>query len=275
MPELPEVETIKNDLAPWLTGKRITDVNVYWNGTVRQPSVEEFRSGVTGRKITGLSRRGKYLILHLSGGRVLIIHLKMSGALFLKQASDEPEKYVRAVISLNGTALHLRDPRKFGKMWLVDDESEVVGKLGLEPLEPDFTPERLAQLLARRIAPVKALLCDQSFIAGIGNMYADEALFHARIHPLRPGKSLTRDEVLRLHGAINEVLRAGIRNKGASVVNYYRPDGTMGTAHDEFRVAHRGGAPCPVCGTPIVRLPIRHRGSYFCPKCQSIGGVPR
>ena len=270
MPELPEVETIKNELAPRVIGKRINDVTILWQGMVHQPSVEEFRSQLAGRQITELTRRGKYLIFHLSDGKVLIVHLKMSGSLLIKSASDEPDKYVRAIIHLDGKALHFRDPRKFGKMWLVDDEKEVVGELGPEPLRADFTPERLAQLLVHRSAPMKALLCDQSFIAGIGNMYADETLFRARIHPLRPAKSLTRQEIKRLHHAIREVLKLGISHKGASVTNYMLPDGTLGTAHNEFQVAHRGGEPCPVCGTPIARLPIRHRGTYFCPKCQPV-----
>lgn len=268
MPELPEVETIKNELAPRVIGKRINGINILWRGTVRQPSLEEFRSQLIGRQITGLARRGKYLVFHLSDGKVLIVHLKMSGALLIKPASAEPDRYVRAIIYLNGKTLHFRDPRKFGKMWLVDDEREVVGKLGPEPLGADFTPQVLAQLMAKRSAPIKALLCDQSFIAGIGNMYADEALFRSRIHPLRPAKSLTRGEIKRLHQAICDVLKLGIKHKGASVTNYMLPDGTLGTAHNEFQVAHRGTEPCPVCGTPITRIPIRQRGTYFCPKCQ-------
>jgi formamidopyrimidine-DNA glycosylase len=122
--------------------------------------------------------------------------------------------------------------------------------------------------LKNRTAPIKALLFDQSFVAGIGNMYADEALFAARIHPLRPGGSLSQDEIERLHSAIKQVLWSAIGNKGASVVNYYRPGGELGTAHFEFKVAHRGNMPCPSCGTPIQRIPVRNRGTYFCPKCQ-------
>jgi formamidopyrimidine-DNA glycosylase len=141
-------------------------------------------------------------------------------------------------------------------------------RLGPEPLEPGFTPEVFARRLANRTAPIKAVLLDQAFAAGIGNMYADEALFAAGIHPLREGKSLSKDEIGRLHHAIQKVLLAGIGKKGASVINYYRPSGELGTAHFEFRVAHRRGEKCPVCGTPIQRLPIRNRGSYFCPKCQ-------
>ncbi len=268
MPELPEVETIKNELAPHILGRRITGVTLLWEGIVRRPSVEEFRSRLIGRRLTGLARNGKYLSLRLSSGEVLVIHLKMSGSLLLK-ANSPDGRFIRAIIHLeDGIELFFRDPRKFGAMWLVGDEKLVTGKLGPEPLEADFTPEVLAQRLRNRAAPIKALLCDQSLIAGVGNMYADEALFAAKIHPLRPGGSLSIDEIKRLHKAIRQVLRAAIGNKGASVLNYYRPGGELGTAHYQFKVAHRGGETCPNCGTPIQRIPIRNRGSYFCPKCQ-------
>ena len=270
MPELPEVETIKNELLPHVVGQRITGVTLFWDGIVRQPSVEEFRFHLVGQGIARLSRRGKYLIFNLTSNEVLIMHLKMTGSLLLKSASAEPEKFIRAIIHLdNGTGIYFRDPRKFGRMWLAEDTGSVTGKLGPEPLAVAFTPEILARRLHDRSAPIKAVLCDQSFVAGIGNMYADEALFAARIHPLRSGKSLSRDEVEHLYSAIQKVLRAAIDNKGASVDTYIRPDGEPGTAHFQFQVAHRlSGKLCPVCGIAIERIPIRHRGSYFCPKCQ-------
>jgi len=270
MPELPEVETIKNELLPYIIGHRITGITLFWDRIVRQPSVEEFCSRLVGQGITGVARRGKYLILDLTSDETLIIHLKMSGSLLLKPASAEPDKYIRAILYLDkGTRLLFRDPRKLGAMWLVEDKNTIVGKLGPEPLEADFTPQLLAQRLNNRIAPIKALLCDQSFIAGIGNMYADEALFAARIHPLRSGKSLSKDEITRLHRSIQQVLWSAINDKGASVDTYFRPGGEVGTAHFQFQVAHYlSGKFCPVCGTAIERLPIRNRGSYFCPKCQ-------
>ncbi len=270
MPELPEVETIKNELTPHVVGHHITDVALLWDRIVRQPSVEEFCSRLTGQEIAGVARRGKYLIISLASGKVLIIHLKMTGSLLIKPASAEPDKFIRAIIHLdNGSRLYFRDPRKFGAMWLVEDENTIVGKLGPEPLEANFTPQLLAQRLNNRTAPIKALLCDQSLIAGVGNMYADEALFTARIHPLRSGKSLSRNEIERLHRAIQQVLRAAINDKGASVNTYFRPGGELGTAHFQFKVAHQRGKNCHVCGTPIQRIPIRNRGSYFCPKCQT------
>ncbi len=270
MPELPEVETIKNELVPHIVGRRVTGVTLCWEGVVRKPSVEEFRSRLIGKTITGLSRRGKYLIFSLSSGEALIIHLKMTGSLLLKPASAEPDKFDRAIVYLDGeTELHFRDPRKFGAMWLVNDVNSVVAKLGPEPLDENFSPQVLLERLAKRKAPVKALLFDQNFIAGIGNMYADETLYDARIHPLRSGASLSQEEVERLHHSIQEVLLAAIGNKGASVDTYFRPGGELGTAHFEFRVAHGlGGKLCQRCGTPIERILVRNRGTYFCPKCQ-------
>ena len=269
MPELPEVETIKNELSPHLIGRSISGINLLWEGVVRQPPVEEFCSRVIGKKLTGINRRGKYLIFSLSSGEKLIIHLRMTGSLLLKPASAEPDKYVRAILFLNdGMTLHFRDLRKFGKMWLEKDGSDIDRKLGPEPLEVRFTPQQLQELLRNRTAPIKALLIDQNLVAGIGNMYADEALFASRIHPLRHGGSLTPEEVKRLHSAIQQVLWSAIGNKGASTDTYFRPSGETGTAHFEFKVAHRLGGNFCDCGTPIERIPVRNRGTYFCPKCQ-------
>jgi len=270
MPELPEVESIKNELLPHIGGRRVSDVTLFWAGIVHQPSVEEFCSRLIGQRFTRATRRGKYLILSLSSGEALIIHLRMTGSLLIKPASAEPDKYIRAILYLDEEIqLWFRDSRKLGVMWLVEDANSIVGKLGPEPLETSFTSQLLAQRLNNRMAPIKALLCDQTFIAGIGNMYADEALFAARIHPLRAGRSLSPDEVERLHHAIQQVLLSAIAHKGASVDTYLRPGGEIGTAHFGFKVAHRlSGNFCPVCGTPIERIPIRNRGTYFCPKCQ-------
>ena len=265
MPELPEVETIKNELAPHIIGHTITAVTLFDEKIVRQPSVEEFGSRLIGQTITGVGRRGKYLLFSLTSGQTLVIHLKMTGSLWL----TPPDRFVRAVIHLDGGAkIYFRDPRKFGVMWLVADKNSVADKLGPEPLEDEFTGKTLAQALGERMAPIKALLCDQNLIAGIGNMYADEALFLAKIHPMRAGGSLSKEEIKRLYRAIQEVLATAIGDKGASVDTYFRPDGQIGTAHFQFRVAHRRGESCPVCDTPLQRIPVRNRGSYFCPKCQ-------
>jgi len=269
MPELPEVETVKNELSPRIIDRRITGLTLPWEGIVKEPAPEELRSRLIGQQITGITRHGKYLFLNLSNGELLNIHLKMTGSLIIGEDSSEPPRFTRAIIHLDdGTNVFFRDPRKFGVMRLIKDKSGITSKLGPEPLEAGFTPQLLARRLAGRTAPIKALLCEQSLVAGIGNMYADEALFAARIHPLRTGGSLTEGEVERLYGAIREVLTAAIGSKGASIDTYFRPDGTTGTAHFQFKVAHGMGKTCPTCGSPIKRITVRNRGTYHCPRCQ-------
>ncbi len=271
MPELPEVQTTINELRPFVIGKRIDKVDVLAEKTVAQPSAAGFRQGLAGSRITALERRGKHLIFELDNGLFLIVHLRMTGSLILKPASEEPEKFIRVIIYLSsGTAIHFRDVRRFGRMWLVKDKNSVVGKLGPEPLDLEFTPEVLARILGKRKTDIKSLLLDQTLIAGIGNMYADEALYHARIHPLRAAKSLTREEIQRLYAAIQKVLNQGIRNKGASTETYLRPQGSKGEAHLEFQVAHQKGKECPVCGGPVERIVVHQRGTFFCPRCQKL-----
>jgi formamidopyrimidine-DNA glycosylase len=269
MPELPEVETIRNELSPHVIGRRFTDVAVCDAKLVRQPSVGEFRQKLIGKRVNSLERRGKYLIFRLSSGMALIIHLKMSGALLLNP--EQASRYTRVIFHLDdGSQLIFTDRRRLGNIWLIENELTIIRKLGPEPLTSEFTAKLLAERLQKHKAPIKAVLLDQSFIAGIGNMYADEALFAARIHPLRQANSLSLKEIRNLHKAIVTVLRSAIDNKGASIDTYKRPDGQLGTAHSNFSVAHRGGESCPICGTTIQRLAIRNRGSYFCPKCQRL-----
>jgi len=268
MAELPEVETIKNELLPHILGRTIIGVDIFWDKMVRQLSIAEFKHCVIGEKITGISRRGKYLFFKLSGDGVLVMHMKMTGSLLVDPPDD---RFSRAIFHLdNGAAVHFWDPRKFGVMWLADDETAVEAMLGPEPLDAVFTTAVLARLLKNRTTPVKAVILNQSFIAGIGNMYADEALFEAKIHPLRPAGRLSPDEIKRLHRAIRHVLRRALAKGGASVRNYIRPDGAPGTAHDEFVVAHGVGKECPGCGGPIERIVVRGRGTYICPRCQRI-----
>ncbi len=271
MPELPEVETTVNDLIPFVVGKKIEAVDVLWPGTIDRPSVEEFRQGLIGRKIIRLTRRGKHLIFELDNSTYLIVHMRMTGSLLIKEAGEEPASSVRVIIYLEDrVTVHFRDIRRFGKMWLVKDRNEIVGKLGPEPLGPEFTPRILEKLIQNRKVAIKGLLLDQTIIAGIGNMYADEALYSARIHPLRLACSLTRGEIVRLHAAIQKVLFQGIRNKGASTETYIRPQGIKGEAQLQFQVAHQKGKECPVCGGPIERIVVHQRGTFFCPKCQKL-----
>ena len=269
MPELPEVETIKNELAPRITGLHFVGVDLLWEKAVHVPSPVEFCKHLAGQHIKECGRRGKYLLLRLSGESTLVVHLKMSGVLVLKPSHATYHKHTTAVFRLDDTAhLHFVDQRKFGTLWLVKDENEVIGKLGPEPLDALFTKAFLRRLSSQRRVPIKVLLCDQHAIAGIGNMYADEALFAARIHPQRSASALSDDEVARLHQSIVEVLEKGIKNKGASTDTYRRPGGETGGAHTEFNVAHRKAQTCPRCGAPIQRIALRGRGTYFCPECQ-------
>jgi len=273
MPELPEVETIKNELSPRVVGQRFTQVTILDTELVCGGSAEEVRRGLIGQKVESLRRRGKYLIFHLSNGRSLIMHFRMTGVLLLNPRGVD--RYARAVFHFsNGHRLVLSDLRRLGLLWLIDDASTVVGKLGPEPLDESFTPGILGQRLSRHHIPVKAALLDQCIVAGIGNMYADEALFAARIQPLRKADSLSPEEVRTLHNCIRRVLGAGIGSKGASVDTYVRPEGELGTAHFDFKVAHKGGEPCPVCGSTIERVLVQNRGTCFCPRCQPFGSGP-
>jgi formamidopyrimidine-DNA glycosylase len=272
LPELPEVETIRRDLTPRLTGKSFVGLTLHWPKTVQIPSIEAFERRLIGQTIRELDRRGKYLIFRLASGDALILHLRMSGSLLIDPKCED-DHYTRTVFHLDdGSKICFRDPRKLGVMWLVQNASDVVGKLGPEPLDPSFTAETLTQRVKKRSAPIKATLCDQSLIAGVGNMYADEALFAAGIHPLRPANSLSEEETKRLYAAVRQALGEAIDCCGASISDYQRPDGAAGTAQFTFKVAHRRGESCPACGTPIERIPIRQRGSYFCPRCQPYPG---
>lgn len=222
-----------------------------------------------GRTVEAVDRRGKYLLFRLAGGGVLILHLKMTGVLLLRADAEPPSGHTRAIFRFDGgAALHFMDQRKFGRIWLVEEERSVLGKLGPEPLAPAFDESNLRAILRGRRLPIKALLCDQAAIAGIGNMWADEILFEAGIHPRRSAAALTDTEVKALYRAIRAVLARGIEQMGATVSTYRRPDGEPGGAQDGFRVAHRRGESCPRCGASLGYIKIRGRGTYFCPRCQ-------
>ncbi len=269
MPELPEVETIKIELSPRVVGRSFTKVKILDAKLVCGGSAGEVRRGLIGQKVESLERRGKYLLFHLLNGRSLIMHLRMTGGLLLNPKAMD--RYTRAIFHLsNGHRFVFSDRRRLGKMWLVDDADAVVRKLGPEPLDKRFTPNVLRQRLSRHQIPIKAALLDQGIVAGIGNMYADEALFAARINPLRKANDLSPAEVRTLHNCIRRVLKAAIDSKGASVDTYVRPEGELGAAHFDFKVAHKGGEPCPLCSNTIERCVVQNRGSYFCPLCQPI-----
>jgi formamidopyrimidine-DNA glycosylase len=275
MPELPEVETVRRDLATRVVGRRITSCYVD-EGTpqlVQLVTRDEFCRQLTGRAIAGLRRRGKYLIVDLDDERAWVVHRGMSGNILYRAPDAPPDAYVRAVFSLdNGHELRWTDLRKFGKMWLVEDATMVMESLGPEPLDAEFTPQVLRERLGKRRAPIKALLLDQSVVAGVGNLYSDEALHYAGIHPLRPAGRLKPADFERLHAGIIEALRMGIDGRGSSLGTTLRDhinvDGAPGSNQETVRAYGREGEPCYNCGTLMRRLKVAGRSAVFCPKCQ-------
>ena len=271
MPELPEVETVRERLAPVLTGRRFERVEIHDPRLVRPYEPAEVAAELEGERVAAVERRGKYLIFRFESGRVLLIHLRMTGNLrHGRGLQDDPHR--RAVVRLDdGSDVAYRDLRRFGT-WLLLEPGELepylAAKVGEEPLDVLFTAARLGERLAGRRAPVKAALLDQRTLAGMGNIYVDEALWRARIHPLRPAESLDRNELRRLHRGIRAALAHGIARQGSTLRNYALPDGAAGSMQDEFRVYGRGGEPCDRCGTPIAKTRVAGRGTWFCPSCQ-------
>jgi len=274
MPELPEVETIRRGLisgsdgVPSLVHQRITSVDLFWPKTVASPDPLQFIQGLQQREIVNLSRRGKFLLINLDHG-TLIFHLRMSGDLRMQPAGEPTQKHDRLQLNFNsGWKLVFNDTRKFGRAWLTEDPQKVLSGIGPEPLDPDLTPDKFDAMLQVRSRQIKPLLMDQRFIAGLGNIYIDEALFSAGIHPLRRSDTLTQPEAERLLAAIREVLQQGILSKGASIDWVYRG----GDFQNHFQVYKRTGSPCPRCGTPIQRIVVGQRSTHFCPVCQPQGG---
>lgn len=269
MPELPEVETVVRSLRGQLVGRQILDISNSWRRHIAFPDYEQLRERIRNKTITGLSRRGKYLVFSLDSGDFLIIHLKMTGQLKIVPEGTEMSDYTHTVFLLSGEEeLRFHDVRKFGKVYLTDDESLVLGKLGPEPLSPAFTRKRLFEMLKDRHRILKPLLIDQGFIAGIGNIYADESLHRARIDPRRISNSLNEQESRLLHDGIRRTLREAIENGGATISDYRRPDGTEGEMQHSFRVYGREEEPCYRCKGKIKRIILGGRSTYFCPSCQ-------
>lgn len=274
MPELPEVETIRRDLEPRLTGRRITGVRIAPDSGKPVPVLKgigeaAFREGVVGARIAAIERRGKYLALRLDSELMLVIHLRMTGSLLHRPASAEPDRFLRATLTLDdGHELRFTDIRKFGGFWLAEDFSEVTNNLGPEPLSEGFTTELLTAAVTGRKAPVKSILLDQRHIAGIGNIYADEACFAAGIEPRRHGATLKPAEVTALHAAVRNVLLTGVESRGASFRDYQDADGKQGSMQMHVKVFRRTGKPCYVCATSIERVVVGGRSTHFCPQCQ-------
>lgn len=280
MPELPEVETTRRDLEARLRGRTIVAVCFDSTGVTpaRGLGPVEMADALRGRRFAGLTRRGKYLIAHFAGGDALVLHRRMTGNLVLRRATDPPEPFTRAVISLDdGGELRWTDQRRFGTWELTDDPIRALPEIGPEPLEDGWLPEHLARSLANRTAPVKAMLLDQRRVAGLGNIYADESLHLAGIHPERPAGSLSAAEVERLYRAVRQVLALAIELQGSSASHYVGGLGQRGSMQDRWRAYQRTGEPCPTCGTPIARTRVAGRGTHYCPQCQPapLPPVPR
>ncbi len=271
MPELPEVETIRSDLAPLVAGRRIVTVEVdaATVGLLTKTTVEVLRAQLEGRTIVSLGRRGKYLLFALDDGRTWVIHLRMTGRLLWREAEAPLESFERARVALDdGHHLRWSDLRKFGTWRVVDDAAEVVGKLGPEPIDADFSLAQFRAALAGRGAPVKAVLLDQRRMAGLGNIYVDEALYQAHVRPDTPAGDLSPQALRRLHAAARDVLERGIANRGASFKDYVDGQGNKGSQQMLVQVFRRTGLPCYVCGTAIRRSTVGGRSTHFCPKCQ-------
>lgn len=273
MPELPEVETVRRKLEPALVGRRFERVEINDARLVRPFEPVAVAAELEGERVEAVDRRGKYLIFRFESGRVLLVHLRMTGSFRHGRngaLADDPHR--RAVVRLDdGSDVAYRDVRRFGTWLLVEPEeveAYLAERLGEEPLVAGFTPRRLAKRLAGRRAPIKAALLDQRTLAGLGNIYVDEALWRARIHPHRPARELEPNEVRRLHGAIRRALEHGIARQGASLRDYSAPDGGRGSMQREFKVYGRADEPCDRCGTPIEKTRAGGRGTWYCPHCQ-------
>ena len=274
MPELPEVQTVINDLNEiGLISTAIKRAHVYWERTIATPGCKEFRKRIERQRIMAISRRGKYIILQLSED-FLLIHLRMTGRLHIKTADEERLPHEHVVLDLDDDRqLRFHDTRKFGRWYLVRNPEDVLGKLGPEPLDASFTKTRFVDMLAKRRRAVKPLLLDQSFVVGLGNIYIDEALWHASIHPSRSASSLSNSEVEALHRAIQRVLREGLQNLGTTLgtgqTNFYSIAGRRGKNEAHLNVFRRTGMPCARCAdSEIKRIVLSQRSTHYCPKCQ-------
>jgi formamidopyrimidine-DNA glycosylase len=273
MPELPEVETVARGLRVSLVGCAITGVEVCWVPTLVPPDPVTFARRLVGQVVSGVERRGKWIVIALDDGDTLLVHLRMTGQLVLEPVHSPDDRHVRALFSLgDGRRLRFSDQRKFGRIVLTADPQDKLGELGPEPLADDFTAERLQEMLARRRGRIKPLLLNQRFVAGLGNIYADESLWRAGVHPLRQAGGLGSAEVRRLHQGIRSVLQAAINGGGTTLADsaYRQPDGRQGEFYDLLAVYGREGQPCVRCGVLIERIVVGQRGTHFCPRCQPL-----
>jgi formamidopyrimidine-DNA glycosylase len=273
LPELPEVETVVADLRPHLTGRAIVDAEIAHPAIVRHPHPEAFLAGIRGRRIASLGRRGKYILAQLDEDELLVVHLGMTGQLRFSEPAEARLNHTHAVFHLDdGHQLRYRDVRRFGRLLLGTEAGlRAAGKLprlGPEPLDADFTARDLYLRLRGRTAPLKALLLNQAVLAGVGNIYADEACFRARVRPDRPAGRLSRPAVSRLHQSLRDSLLMGIANRGTSVADYVDGWGRRGRQQEELLVYGRSGLPCPECSRPLASVRVAGRTTVFCRRCQ-------
>jgi formamidopyrimidine-DNA glycosylase len=278
VPELPEVETVRRALEPALVGRTIERAEIVDARLTRPEEPQLVAAELDGERVAAVERRGKYLVIRFQSGRALLVHLRMTGSFrTTRDGEADEDPYRRAVVSLDdGSDVAYRDVRRFGT-WLLLEPDEVepylAVRLGPEPLEERFTPRVLRDRLAGRRAPLKAALLDQRTVAGLGNIYADEALWRAKLHPRREAGTLTAAEIRRAHTGIREALEMGVARQGSTLRDYRQPDGASGSMQDEFKAYGRLGEPCERCGTPIDRIVVGGRGTWYCPRCQRLPRV--
>jgi formamidopyrimidine-DNA glycosylase len=277
MPELPEVETIRRHLAPYVEGRTLDAVEIRDARWCRPLAPAEVEPALRGRRVERLSRRGKYLVWELADEVFLLMHLRMTGALLIDP--PDPPAHARVFFALGERRLVYDDPRRFGTGELALGPDALAAffdaRLGVEPLEREFTAEHLYALARTSRAPVKAFLLDQKRVAGVGNIYADEALFRARVHPLRPANRLNRAQCGAIRDAVVESLLAGLDAKGATIDDFRDPYGVSGSFQDQFLIHLREGEPCLECGGPVRKLRVAGRGTYVCERCQPRPRAPR
>lgn len=269
LPELPEVETIRRDLEKTVVGLKIDSIDIFDDKKIRNNDAEEFRQGIVGSHIKSVGRRAKVFLIALSNGNTLLIHLKISGQLVLRNEGGPSDRFNRLIFHLDGKELRFNDMRRFGFLKVIPtkerDSAPELADFGIEPLESDFTYHKFEELIAGKKTRIKPLLMDQSLIVGIGNLYADEILFLSGVRPTRQTTSLTEDELKSIYGNIGGVLNEAIEHRGSSVDQYVDIEGKRGGHVPFIKVYRRTGEPCFVCGTPIERVKIGSRSAHYCP----------
>ncbi|MBC8401981.1 MAG: DNA-formamidopyrimidine glycosylase [Candidatus Marinimicrobia bacterium] len=270
MPELPEVETVVRSIRPLIMGKKIVTINTApdYPRVLATHTPLQFKKQVVGQTIKAVSRRGKYIVLQMEIG-FLLIHLRMTGRLLTKLGKNDKLKHITAtVVFKDGSNLYFKDYRKFGRLYYVDSLDYLDQRLGIEPLSEEFSRRWLISRLKTSKRKIKPLLLDQSFIAGLGNIYVDEALWAAKIHPETISNKIIRNKTIMLHGAIQLILKQSIAKNGTTIINFKFGDGEIGEFVNELKIFDRTGEPCPRCNTKIIKTRVAQRGTYLCPRCQ-------